>query len=700
MISFTVLALFGLAEFFSIKFGADYLKIIPGVLLLYFLPGRNLNSILFCRRQKYPWFFRIPLDILSSIAVFAFFYTFLKSRIELGATPLVIFVLGSNIVIGMLAIFLSFEKITTKPTSQDKIILAFTAIPLLLFALRVIINPYIFDMDSLRYFDSFNKMLKTGKETGVLYSGREAFSFFMIASHYIAGFGYTMFFKFFTPLIFYFTSAIIFSFFSLKKKIPFLGYLAYLVILASPVVIIMNGEVRPETFSIALTIPALALMYLAVRDKDLLFAFLSLSYAVTSMRFHESGAALILAAISALAATAYLNRKQISEFIKNNYLWLIAITISYALLIKTYSSVILHFVSKGATSWTLLSIWKGLSKIKWTWWFLSNATTTNEAQIGWPGLSGIYYYFFDGITVFALIVFLLIILIKIKKKFKIDVNYLALMPIVILFIIHFGYAEILPRLGTVLLFNRSWPHIMLSSFVIAIILIRKISDTPVVRRQERIIGVFILFCALSGATGTIYVTTFMNSMVSPSEKTAIEELKKLPENSLIISTQRNHNLVKIYANLNFIMIQREKYDRGDFAKIVLGQIDYLATKKTEQILKPITIRKIGEKYIEYQKTRSSLNAQSEEVLDNQTKLEILKNFYPKQYADTISKIEQYKYPEETEIYFFYSFAKLNGILGTRKWWRENSDEQNYKFFKNYSGELVTRDKNFILIKIK
>jgi len=699
VINLIVLAAFALCYYLAQKFGLDFLKTAPGILLLYFLPGHNFNTIIFRQKPAFPWFFRLPLDIISSIAVLSLLYVVLSGIIQLDGLRLIIFVLAVNIFFIALAGLLRNEKIKLKKADFNSKTLLVFAIPISLFVLRVILNPYIFDMDSLRYFDSFNKMLITGAETGVLYSGREAFAFFMIASHYIAGFSYTMFFKFFTPLIFYFTSAVIFSFFTLKKKIPFLGYLAYLIILASPMLLVMNGEVRPETFSFALTIPALALMYFGIKNNDPLFGFLALFYAMTSMRFHESGAVLILAAFSSLMAIAYLNRKQIGEFIKNNYPWLIAVSISYAFLIKAYWPAILLFASKGATSWTLLSIWEGLFKIKWTWWFLSSATTINEAQIGWPGLSGIYYYFFDGIIVFALIIFLLIIFFKIKNKLKIDVNYLALAPITIFFLIHLGYAEILPRLGTVLLFNRSWPHIMLSSVVIAIILIRKISESSINRRLIRIIAISILVCALSGATGAVYVTTFMNSMVSPSEKAAIKELKKLPEDSLIVSTQRNHNLVKIYADLDFIMVEREKYSQDNFIKIVPVRIDSLAEKKTTQILNPINIRQADERYIELGNIKKFLYIESEEISDNQTKLDILKKYYPAQYTEAISKIKQYKYPQETEIYFLYSFAKLDGILGVRKWWKESSDEQNLDFFKNYQGDVVAKDQDFILIKI-
>lgn len=713
-----MLVLFPVAYLASSKLGIEWLKFIPGVLLIYFLPGYNLNSLIFIKQPKLAWQTKLSLDILSSISILSLAYLPFESLINFKKFPIVALIYCVNLCLFLLAYLVVYRKNSKKKnktlTAQafwkdNKVSLIILSIPFLFYIVRLILNPYVYDIDSLVYFDAYSSLMKIGRDATLLFKGREVFPFIMMGSNYVAGMSYIGFFKFFTPLIFYVTSFIAYTL--LNPKNNRLVYGAYLLIIASPMLVIMNETVRPETMTIYFSIPIFCLIYKGIREKNITFLLIALAYSFVTIRSHETGYLLTLASVLSFIVILFMNFRNILELIKRNPLVSFFLILPYLGFVVLKYRLFLGFFSTGLTARIIALIQVGITENKFRWWFLNNAVTDTGGQLSWPGITALYYYLYDGIILFLLFLIILAIYLAKKKKITERVDFIALLPVIIFFFVHFAYAEIFPRLGAIVYPNRSWPHIMLALAVITIILINSIFSAKLSNKMSLIIKILIFTTICSGIIGAIFGSTFMGAMVSPKEKGIIEAVKKLPKDAIIISSQRNHNLVKIYAKRNnFIYLKEslhktEYYYNDSFDKTVIKETGQAADQLSKvELLDPITLFEIKRRIIEKNRETIFVNDfDVEQITDPDKKLRVLKKFDPTSY-DMISQSIKEAYDQKNKpLYFLYSFVKLdNGIVSTRPWWRSSADEKNYQFFKNYDNkdQIIAKDNDFILIKIK
>ncbi len=698
-INFITFFLFALAYVFNYWLGLEWLKLIPGILLLFYLPGYNLNSILLFKRERLPWFFRLGLDISSSLALLSFLYLVLQNIIGYFEFNIVIFVLVVNAIMAIAKYIIVKDKSTISGLDKKEgALLIIYSIPVLLFIFKLILNPYIFEIDSLHYFDAYNNLLTTGTSVGSLFAGREAFPFYMLAAHYIAGFSYITFFKFFSPLLFYLTSGMILIFTNERKK-PVLNWF-YLLIIASPMLAVMNEGVRPETFSIALTPPALILSYLSIKKNDITSLILSILFALIAFRFHESASILLPVSIATAVIMLIQNYLKIYSFVKNNLLITIAAIIPYFLTIRAYRQSLLDFFDSGLTRKFYIIISNGLEHIRWDWWFIDNATTNLGAKISWPGYTAIWYYLYGGITVLIFFISVIVLSLSLKKKTDLKVAIAPLIPLIFFFFIHISFAELLPRMGIILLFNRSWPYIALSSAIMSIILVSMLFNAKISRRIRLILIAGLVACSLTGAVGAVVSSFQMGGMVLPQEKQAIKEMSILPENALIVSTQRNQNLVKIYANKSFLQISQEEFSIDNFKQDTVQRTFKAAQESIDQSLREVKITEATKHTRTFEGKKIFEESTSDEINDPELKLSILNKHDPIAYSLVNKKIKRLESINNRGIYLIYSFAKIdNGILSTRDWWIKSSDETNYNFFRKYTGDTIVKNDNFIIIQI-
>lgn len=682
------------------QFGIHWLQILPGILLLYYWPGHNFNSIIFYKREKIDWPARLALDITLSIALLSIISLVLMKRVTMSEDHLLIFVLSANILLSIAGLFFNrtdLMKLQFPVLKQiDKKWFLLIGIPLLFFGVRLALNPFIFEIDSLHYYASFQSMLATGKIDSVLFSGREAYPFYLMASHYIAGMGYIMFAKFFIPIVFYLTSLALILLQN-GKKYTALSFLSYFLILSSPMLVIMNEGVRPETFSLALVFPVLVLSYLGVKKNNFSYILVSLLVSFSAFRFHEFGIVLVLSSLLGLLILTLMNFGLIRTFIRKNWLIVIAAIVPYLLLLKIYSALFTGFLGEGMTAGVSRLIMKSLAHLKWDWWFLADAVTIWGAKIGWPGYTSILYYLYHGIIPFLFCLILVIIIFKSNRsENRKIINLTASLPLFAFFLIFFSIAEILPRLGIVLLFDRCWPYISMAVVVFSIILLESAAKTI---RYKKLIAVGLILTVFSGVIGATAGSTLMGAMVSPFEKSAIEAIKELPSGSLVVSSQRNHNLVQIYGNRDFLQIFPDM-STNNFSKSAYEAIVTTKELEVDSAINSLRISKSSKEWIAYNDRVFAEQNQGNEIDSIDEKLKILKEFVPESYTEISEKQNEVLNLPKKQIYFLYSFAKLDhGILNTRGWWKETNDAVDYEFFKSYESQVVSRDKNYILIKI-
>ena len=193
----------------------------------------------------------------------------------------------------------------------------------------------------------------------------------------------------------------------------------------------------------------------------------------------------------------------------------------------------------------------------------------------------------------------------------------------------------------------------------------------------------------------------MGGMVLPQEKEAIGIIRKLPENSLIVSTQRNHNLVKIYGDKHFVQITNQpQYDASNFDQTVGNDTDQAIALQAKTLKAMERVYESYNKSLVFNNFSKSIDSNTVKIRDGAIKLPLLEKYNPISYNLLADKLN-YLDAVDKDIYFLYSFAKLDrGILATRDWWRISSDEANYNFFRQYSGPVVGKSDDYILIKIR
>ena len=688
-----------LTYFIASRFGVDWIKIIPGILLLYYLPGHNFNSILFRKRDDISKYFRLSLDLLSSISILFIGYFILRNYINYFESRLAIYVYVVNIILAIASHIINKNEKVDIFIYRDKKILILFLLPIILFIIKIILNPYIFEIDSLIYFKAFNEIIQSKVDYSPLFKTRETFPFLITSTYYLAGLSYIGIFKYFMPLVFYISSGVLFSLLiNQKRRVIF--YLAYLLILASPILIIMNEGVRPETINIALTIPILVLSYLSIKNNDIILMVLMMLYSLVSFRTHEFGLILLFIALVAVLIIMIRNLKKIYQFITTNLLLILSLLLSLMLICKQYSDEIFINLKEGLAYKTLISVINPPLPLKWRLWFLDNAKTIWGADISWAGYKGaLLYYLYHGLIPFVFLVCFVVIYISLKRSFSSIHKFVPLLPCLMFFVIHITIAEILPRAGIVLMFDRSWPYIAMSGTVLSIIIIVNIYSGVQYLRFNKLILLLISFSIVTGIIGAIIGSTFMGGMVSRYESGAIENINNLPKDSVILSTQRNQNLVRIYTDKTFYQISPKTYNDNNFINNVMTEYAEAKKEEREDILDSINVERLladvtNQAGIKINETTKTV------LLTTEEKMTLLERYNPTYFNYIKQRLNEVDEEDKDSVYFLYSYAKIDhGILGTREWWLVSSDVNNYRYFKNYDKNTLSRDNNYILIKI-
>jgi hypothetical protein len=304
--------------------------------------------------------------------------------------------------------------------------------------LRLLFNPYIYELDSRQYFQVYKDILAKGSDTSWLTGQRNAFPLFMMYSKYVAGIGFIGFTKFITPILFYLTCLPLFEY-SQKIKNKLLGSLSYLLILGSPYLIISNEGIRPESFIILLTIPIFYLLFNSIQESTIAPVVLTILTSYTAFRFHQLGIFLLLSALTAFLIITWDNRKNIGNYLKKNPLLITTIIIPYAIIISDKTGGLRSLFQAGIFYDTTRVIIEGIQSAHWRWWFLDNFVNFEGGVAQWPGYSFIYYYAFNGITLIISFFIISFLYYKIKgSRQKLVKIFLPLLPIAIFTFIYFS----------------------------------------------------------------------------------------------------------------------------------------------------------------------------------------------------------------------------------------------------------------------
>jgi hypothetical protein len=207
-----------------------------------------------------------------------------------------------------------------------------------------------------------------------------------------------------------------------------------------PVVMLENVITRSQLF-IMLSFPGiLYLLSRAITYRSTKLAGFVLALSVILSQFHELSLILIVIALATLAILVWPEAKKTPTF-----------AVSFLVLIGLASYPYLHGLI-GMAEGIIHILSARLVPFHFQLWFIDNYVNIDGIQVGWPGISWIYYYYYNlGFVVLGLVVFALI---SQKKLSKPNLDQL---PIVLAAITFLLIAEVLPRVNIAYLPDRAWP---------------------------------------------------------------------------------------------------------------------------------------------------------------------------------------------------------------------------------------------------
>jgi hypothetical protein len=306
----------------------------------------------------------------------------------------------------------------------------------------------------------------------------------------------------------------------------------------------------------------------------------------------------------------------------------------------------------------------------WRWWFLNSYKSVDGINIGWPGTQAIDYYLYNGLILLIVLIILGIILHRAKK----NIGKSAIIPLIYL-IIFFFFAEIMPRMGMYFLPNRAWVDIMLAAVVIlAMQLVRIAEIDSLVSKTKYLLIILIIV----GYAGIIYVAKNNIDSVFKQELPAANFIKnQTPNNAVVLSTQENGTLVRVYGERNYGQLEADQLlNPGQFNLLVSQELTELSTDKIS-LIQPRIVQ-IIQKF-----QGQNLNSQTTTILQDE--------------KDSVDKAV---YFGNNPVYFIYSYQKLAGIATTRGYEKNLLDSVNQSTYKQLGYHIVYQDSSTIVLQLR
>lgn len=291
-----------------------------------------------------------------------------------------------------------------------------------------------------------------------------------------------------------------------------------------------------------------------------------------------------------------------------------------------------------------------------TFWFIDSYVSVDGIQMGWPGVTAIFYYLYNlGL---ALPVIALTYLYKRKQMASERKTGRLYISVIFLFFI---VAEIFPRLGLAYLPDRAWLFIAaILPFVFSPILIR-------IYDSSRAFTKTLLLSSLIISILTSYFITYAKSgWTSENEMAAATFLRhNTPPNSLVIAQGGNVFTVnyfaqRVYIDLSDTFLEKDLDDFKQEIRLLrnseeqIRKIDEEINKKMGELL-----TKFKDQLFRDDVTSEQLNQLTKSSLASINHLQAKKRV---QMSTSGSK----------EVFLMYSTEKFTGLYGMRDWWKSNN----------------------------
>ncbi len=637
------------------------LYFIPGILLLFYLPGRLVLQI--CAPLQNIWgrVGQLALSVFISFSIMAS-VMILASRFGMtdkSAIYLMILINGllflanvlRQIYKGQSTVGLLRAKYTL--STSDIIVMI---IPLIVVVATIALSPLASDADG------FMTTLKKTIECSCVSSPfRPLFTTFFALIYHALGLSYLTLFRIVYPLLFVASTLFVFDYTKRRINSPMLHSVVYLAFLGAPVVISEINIIRPQVAMLVYTLPILMLLIESWRAKNILFTLVALWFGFVAIGFHELS--IFLLVIAGLVCLWHIGRL---VFVEKKISWqniVLATIIIYPYLsilhVSTYLSRLMASINHAESL---------IPKLHWRWWFINNYISIDGINIGWPGVQAVYFYAYSGLLLLLMAILLgLWLLIKRNK-----IGWHFILP-VLYALIFLAFAEILPRLGFFFLPNRAWVHLMLALSIILVLVAESL------QKSSKNYGLALTMSAIIvvGISGTAYVAANNVSEVFSEEVKSIKYMQNTAPNSLFFSTQDNRTLVEFYGGRTLINLAiKSNIDRFGFYQMVTDTIGSMSIRK--RVLVSPEIKEVTQRYVDGQFTSENVKLLAE-----------------RQFAITEPQIKR-----GTPIYFIYSLRKSSGTNATRGYLANSLDITNRDVYQNTVFPIAYQDEGVIILKIR
>jgi len=304
----------------------------------------------------------------------------------------------------------------------------------------------------------------------------------------------------------------------------------------------------------------------------------------------------------------------------------------------------------------LLSVFvKSALNPNFTFWFIDSYVSVDGIQMGWPGVTAIFYYLYNWGLAFPIIA--LAYLYKRKQIASERASRLYISVIFLFFIV----AEIFPRLGLAYLPDRAWLFIaVILPFVFSPILIR------IYGSSRAFVKTLLLFSLIISISISYFITYTKSGWTSENEMAAAAFLRhNTPPDSLVIAQGGNVFTVnyfaqRVYIDLNNTLLER---DLDDFKQEVslLGSSQEQIRKIDEEINKEKgeLLTKFKDQLFQNGATSQRLNQLTNSSLASINHL-------------LVKRKVQMSTSDNKEVFLMYSTEKFTGLYGMRDWWKSNN----------------------------
>ena len=652
-----------------------------GMLLWGFVPG--FYAIRFLKVPSISWAGELILSSAISFLGVILGLVLFRAAVPFTENSQVGFVVGVNLVLYIAYLF--YRRRYTEPVreigKEDYGILVLALLPLILFIVRSILNPYIVDQDGTTYIQIMQIIHQTHVDGSFLGARRAAFTNAVMSLNYLTQIDFLSVMKFVLPGFIWLVMGLPFALVrGLSKEKTTI--LAGLLVLSSGAMASEIDRVKPEIFIFLLWFPTVLWFFWTVTTKRWYYYLIGLLFAYLSFRSHDTGAIVLLTYLIAgvLLVLSYYQtwRKYITP--KN---------CGYAVLIMLPYIFAFHLTSLlDSFRETLANIPITVTGLQFRLWFL-NSYNSGGVQAGWPGWTFVMFYIFNGFTA---ALFFIWGFIRFKQSKSDRAGWMALALPLLSGVIYLLLSEILPRFGVYFLPDRSWVHFfydcVIATFLICVLL----------KPTQRIMPAWLTWIGgisiIGGACIAVILSVVLGSLVSRTEAGGIEHIIQLPTNAVVLSSQEFNNiLVTVYGGRQFIgvalpavgsdgapkdLASLQAYLNGQIDAGKIGIISTDATITEQQLVQTITDSK----------ENGTVVTHTTQILSD--KIETVS-----QGATTITA--------STPVYFYYSFAKTDGAqtkLG-RASWVSGIDLSHRSLFADIPTTSDTyRDSASVLVRIR